>query len=151
MNKKYFLYAIIPVIALASVGLGVYASETQGENPMSNLVAKIAQKFNLQEADVQAVFNEHRTEMQTNMQTKFAERLSQAVTDGKLTQAQADLITAKRAELQAERPQLANGEKPTKELMQAHQTELKQWATDNNIPLEYVMGFGGGRMGPKFK
>ena len=150
MNKKYFLYAIIPALVLASIGgVAVYAQNATGNNSMQDLVAKIAQRFNLNQNDVQAVFDEQKTEMHANMQTKFAEKLSQAVTDGKITQAEADAITAKREELQVKRPNMANGEKPSKELMQAHQTELKQWVTDNNIPIEYVMGFGGGKMGAK--
>jgi len=150
MNKKYFLYAIIPALVLASIGgVAVYAQNATGNNSMQDLVAKIAQRFNLNQNDVQAVFDEQKTEMHANMQTKFAEKLSQAVTDGKITQAEADAITAKREELQVKRPNMANGEKPSKELMQAHQTELKQWAEDNNIPIQYLMGFGGGRMGPK--
>jgi uncharacterized protein YwqG len=144
-------------------------------------VAKIAQKFNLSQNDVQAVFDEYRDEekierdakmqeTQAQMEQKVKDELTQAVSDGKLTQAQMDLILAKRAELQAEKPamsQQAPG-KPstskTKEEMEAERTArqaemkskqdaLKQWATDNGISEEYLKfvgnmpGFGGERKG----
>jgi uncharacterized protein YwqG len=181
MNKKYFLYAIVPALLLASVGAAAYASQAQDANPMAGIVAKIAQKFNLSQNDVQAVFDEYRDEekierdakmqeTQAQMEQKVKDELTQAVSDGKLTQAQMDLILAKRAELQAEKPamsQQAPG-KPstskTKEEMEAERTArqaemkskqdaLKQWATDNGISEEYLKfvgnmpGFGGERKG----
>jgi hypothetical protein len=150
MNKKYLLYAIVPVLALISVG-AVYADSTTSGNgkPMESLVTAIATKFNLNTSDVQQVFDDNRTAMQAQrqaeMQQNFTDRLNQAVVDGKLTQDQANLIAAKKAELQDQ-----TGAK--RENAKAHMDELKQWATDNNIPLEYLQlgGFGGRRMGHGF-
>lgn len=160
MNKKYFLYAIVPVLTLVAVG-SVYANSVAGQdnNPMNSLVNAIAEKFNLNVSDVQQVFDEHRQEMQaqrqeqmaekqSEMQQKFEERLNQAVTDGKLTQEQANLIIAKKAELEAQRQNLQNGTpEENKEAMQEHRDELKQWAEDNNIPLQYFMFAGPGGLG----
>jgi polyhydroxyalkanoate synthesis regulator phasin len=157
MNKKYLLYVMVPVLALVSVG-AVYAdSVANNSRPIDSLVTAIATKFNLNTSDVQQVFDENRAtaqaQRQTEMQQKFADRLSQAVTDGKLTQAQVNLITAKRAELQAQRQNLQNGTPEiNRETAKAHIDELKQWATDNNIPMEYLQlgGFEGMRMGHGF-
>jgi energy-converting hydrogenase A subunit M len=165
MNKKYLLYVITPILAFATVG-AVYASSAIGENnnPMNDIVNAIAQKFNLNVSDVQQVFDEHRESMkaqhqelsaerQAEMQKKFGERLAQAVSDGKLTQEQADKIMAKKAELQTQRQNLQNGTpEENRENAKTHMDELKQWATDNNIPLEYLQigGGGMGRMNPKF-
>jgi hypothetical protein len=153
MNKKYLIYAIVPVIACIAVGGVVFADTTANNtNPMNGIVTAIAQKFNLSVSDVQSVFEEqkskmeaereqNREKMQAEMQQKFTTELAQAVTDGKLTQAQADLITAKRAELVAQRPNV-------------DQDALKQWASDNGISEEYLhflcprMGNNGGRGGP---
>ena len=168
MNKKYLLYAIIPAIVLGSAGAAVYASSTTGKtNPMSGLISAIAEKFNLEESDVQAVFDDYQTQAQANrqkdMSQKVEDELAQAVTDGKLTQSQADLIIAKRAELEADKPAIDKTDSSesktskTKEELDAkraaQQAELKQWATDNNIPEEYIRfvsfgGFGGGQGGP---
>jgi DNA polymerase III alpha subunit (gram-positive type) len=180
MNKKYFLYAIVPALLLASAGAVAYASQAQDVNPMAGIVAKIAQKFNLSQNDVQAVFDEYKNEEKTErgakmqetqaqMEQKVKDELTQAVSDGKLTQAQMDLILAKRSELQAERSTVTQqaqekSSTKTKEEMEAErdarQTEmkskqdaLKQWATDNGISEEYIRfvggmpGFGGERRG----
>lgn len=157
INKKYLLYAVVPVMALATIGGVVLADSNNSNqtNPIDSLVNAIAQKFNLNVSDVQAVFDEHRTvmqsehreEMQTKMQEKFTEKIEQAVADGKLTQAQADLIVAKKAELNAQQENLQG--KTKEEILEAvktHRDALKQWAQDNNISLEY---FAFGKMGFK--
>lgn len=155
MNKKYFLYAIIPALALSFAGVAVYASQTQGANPMASLVTKIAEKFNLSQSDVQAVFDEYQTQMQTERQQKMdqqiADELAKAVLKGKLTQAQANLITAKRAELKSQMQQ-NTGTPKTQEERQAQKTLLEQWAKDNGIDVQYFRflqpGFKGGFDGP---
>lgn len=138
--------AITLGLAAAGAGVSYAASATISEqgNPMSSLVTAIAQKFNLNTADVQQVFDEQRAQMQVQRQQMFSDRLAQAVTDGKLTQDQADKITAKMTELQAQREadkstfdSLTQAERQTK--MQEQMTALKQWATDNNIPTEFML------------
>ncbi|MFH1789804.1 MAG: hypothetical protein ABH832_01925, partial [bacterium] len=166
MNKKYLLYVITPVLAFATVG-AVYASPTVNgnNNPMGDIVNAIAQKFNLNVTDVQQVFDEHKEQMkaqrqelfsekQADMQKKFEERLTQAVSNGKLTQEQVDKIIAKKAELQAERQYTQNGlPEQDRTTAKEHMDSLKQWATDNNIPLEYLQigGFRGTRLGNGFR
>ena len=150
MNRKYLLYAIVPVLALISFGTAVYAFGPQEGSRGAGLVAKIAQRFNLNQADVQTVFDEQRTEMQAQTQTRIADRISKAVTDGKITQAQADLIIAKEAEIKAFRDGLQG--KTKDEIFSAMKTEtdsLKQWVKDNNIPAGFLPfgGFGGIHMG----
>lgn len=164
MNKKYLLYAIVPMTALAICG-GVVLADTENDkiNPMADIVDAIAQKFNLNASDVQAVFDEQKIKMETqreqNRTQAETDKLSEAVANGKLTQIQADLIIAKRAELYAQnsfninkedRSQTTKTKEEVKaeinarqEEMKAKQETLKQWATDNNIPIEYIQfGFG---------
>jgi hypothetical protein len=159
MNKKYFLYAILPVLALVSVGGAAYAfSGVNNGQGNSEIISAIAEKFNLNQSDVQAVFDEHRAivetyqeqnriEMQGKMQEKFQERINQAVATAKLTQEQANKILAKNAELVSQKTDLQD---KTREEMQTIMKEqmdsLKQWAEDNNIPLQY-MQFGGAGFG----
>jgi hypothetical protein len=74
------------------------------------------------------------------------------VENGDLTQAQADLITAKMKELSAaikdQSEDLTQEER--KAATQEQRDELKQWAEDNNIAEEYLMFSGGygGHGGP---
>ncbi|MCC2631113.1 MAG: hypothetical protein K0S38_922, partial [Candidatus Paceibacter sp.] len=100
------MFAIAAVLVGASaIGAGVINAQVAGPttNPMSSLVTAIATKFNLNAADVQVVFNEtmqaEHTERAAQMQQLQTTRLATAVREGKLTQAQADLITSKTAEL----------------------------------------------------
>ena len=153
MKRKYLAYAILPVLALALVGGVTYAATPAQErvNPFSNIAAAIAKKFNLNSNDVQTVIDEtmaaDRAQMEVNRETREDTRLAQAVTDGKLTQAQADLIKAKRAELQTAFDNLKNLSATDRQTAIKNQFDaLKQWATVNNIPEQYLMfgGFGRG-------
>ena len=73
------------------------------------------------------------------------DRLAQAVKDGKLTQAQADKITAKMAEMKTfMESQKDKTKEERKTAMEAKRDELKKWAEDNDIPEGYMpMGHGG--------
>lgn len=161
MKKSYKLAAAgTLLVGLLATGVSAaQASEATKANPISNLVAALAQKFNLNQSDVQKVFDEQHAAMETQMKAdrtaKDKELLAQAVTAGKLTQAQANLITAKKAEIEAGRDAFrASLEGKTKDqiaaLMKTQAESLKSWATANNIPgdyLRFVGGFGHGKMG----
>ncbi len=143
-------------IGLTVAGAGIINAQTTStnKNPMSALVTALATKFNLNTADVQSVVDEtmkaqHAT-MEAHMEQSFADRLTKAVTDGKLTQTQADLIKAKAAELKAsmEANRTADQsltQEQRKAKMEERQTALKAWATANNISLEYLHFLGGGK------
>lgn len=155
MNKKIISYAIIPVIGLAlaggaSVTLAAVRNVNQSK-PMDALATAIATKFNLNSTEVQAVIDQEigaqRAKMETEQAKNFSDRLAKAVADKKLTLAQANLITAKLAELKTARENAKN-QTPAERLaaMKAQMASLKQWATDNNIPEGYLM-FGRPEMG----
>ena len=145
------------VLGLAALGgSAVSAAQNPRSNSMNTFVSEVASKFNLNAAEVQTVVDEvmksRQTEMGTRRQAGFASRLAQAVTDGKLTQTQADLITAKSAELKAstETDRTANQtltQEERKAKMEAKQTSLKEWATAKDIPEEYLRLIGGGGKG----
>jgi len=178
LSRKNIIAAAIMVFCAASVGT-VYAGETADKGMMSGLVAAIAQKFNLNQTEVQAVFDQQRgqwqekrqekaEQMKNEREQKFADYLAKLVSEGKITQTQANAISAKRAELAAKIPAQATQDKSDfrnmtaderKAAMEAKKAEtqaereaLKQWASDNSIPEEYVpmvglMGGGHGRGG----
>lgn len=161
MKKPFVIAGIATTIGLASLGAGVANAATSTSdtdtNPMSSLVDKIATKFNLDKTQVQQVFDEQKTEMDAEREQKAKEDLAQLVTDGKLTQAQSDAITAKRAELDKTREANRDSMKDKtaderKTAMEAERTALEQWAKDNGIDtqyLKYVFGHGpGGHGGP---
>lgn len=146
-NKKYVISAVAIVLGLSALGATTIYAQTNagvGFGPMNNLANVIATKFNLNVSDVQAVFDDERKQMDAQRGQDYIERIKQAVTDGKLTQDQADKILAKKAELEAQRASLVGKTlEERKALQKTHMDALKQWATDNNIPQEF-MPFGGG-------
>ncbi len=151
MKRISFLTSLAVTAALiTSAGVGItYAAESNASdtNPMSNLVTAIADKFNLNATDVQAVFDEQRSQMEAEREQVFADRIAEAVTAGDLTQAQADLIQDKRNSIESLRDSLADGtETDRRAAMKSAMDDLQQWAIDNNIPREYVP-MGGPQMG----
>lgn len=129
--------------AMSLNGVVNAATDTTSSDPMSSLVQKIADKFNLNKSDVQAIFDQQRDEMETQREQAFKDRLAQAVKDGKLTQDQADKITAKAAELKANRDANRNKFKSMTEeerhaAMKSERDALDQWVNDNDIPTEYL-------------
>lgn len=96
---------------------------------------KIATTFNLDRAEVQKVFDQDRDERKTEIETKFNNRITEAVNNGELTQDQADKIKAKRTELKTFMDSQKDKTKQERhEAMRTKRAELQQWAKDNNIP-----------------
>jgi hypothetical protein len=150
--------AFIAAVATATIGIGslgattAFAAENTTHPKIDSLVQAIASKFNLSKDDVQKVFDEQRALGQAEHRTEFEqharEMLVKAVTDGKITQTQADLITTKYKELQANKPDLTGKTpKEVQDIMKAQMDSLKTWAKENNIPTNIFPGFGRPMMG----
>jgi hypothetical protein len=164
MNTKKLskLIGLTAILAVVTIGAGVASadvstnSNSNRQNHMASLIQAIANKFNLNATELEAVVDEtmqaNREQMQAEREEEFANRLAKAVTDGKITQAQSDLITAKKAEMRSEMEtergtfsSLSKDEIKTK--MEARRAEIESWAETNNIPLEYLMGMNKGGEG----
>ena len=130
-NKKVLLVAGLAasIVTLGLVGTSIVSAETTSAN--MSIVERIATKFGLKEADVQAVFDEDRTAREAERSAVLSDRLQDAVDEGKITAEQKASIEAKITEEQSAR--------------EAERTALQQWAKDNNIDMKYLMG--GGRHG----
>ena len=144
--------AALGVTGLAGGAVFATANSTSGTDPMSGLVSAIATKFNLKKDNVQKVFDEQRTQMETQREQEVKDQVAQLVKDGKLTQAQADKINAKRAELVKEREanrtseqNLTDAQRKTR--MEERKTTLDTWLKDNSIDSQYAYLLMGGRGG----
>lgn len=136
--------AIVTAAIVATLGASVFAAVSTtyaatmpavNDNPVSGLVTAIATKFHLNKEDVQAVFDEQRNQIHADLEAKMATRLDQAVTDGKLTQAQADAVIAKQAELDTflqSQKDVAPADRQA--ALKTEMEALKTWAKDNSIP-----------------
>ncbi len=134
------LIAILGAIAFASVPVSA-------QDPVySNLVTSIAQRFNLKESDVASVVSEVRAQHLASMRTQWETRLTQAVTDGKITQDQKAAIIAKYDEVHGKLSQLVDlSDDDRKAKMSEIHEELVKWAAENNINLKQFGGLGFGR------
>lgn len=156
MIKRKIL-ALLAVLVFGSSMLGalpVYAqsSNTTQPNFFQGLINFIAQKFGLDKTQVQAAVtdyhNQQKQSRQAKMQQREKARLDQLVSQGKITKDQENLILNKLQEIQNNRQNWRNlSADQRKTAMQQERTDLQNWAKQNNINLQYLMGFG--RMGPK--
>ncbi|MDB5183053.1 MAG: hypothetical protein JWO47_837 [Candidatus Saccharibacteria bacterium] len=154
MKKKLLVAATVASIGVGALGVGVAnaATSTTGTTETS-IVDKIAAKFGLKKADVQAVFDQNRADHEASRLTKLQTKLKAGVTAGTITQAQSDAIVAEFKSLQTTRD--ANRGKMStmtaaerKAAREAEKTAFDKWVSDNKIPTEYAnMLHGGGHRG----
>lgn len=157
--KKHILAAgVASVIGITGIGAGVAhaATTSSTEGPRASMVDAIASRFNLNKDEVEKVFDEQHEKMKSERDQQITDKVAQLVSDGKLTQTQADAINSKRAELAAQREanrdtlhDISADERKAK--MEAQRTALEKWAEENNIAdeyLRYVTGHGKGLGGP---
>lgn len=146
-KKSIIAGAAIATIGLTGVATTAFAAaDTATDTTKTSLVDKIATKFNLNKDEVQAVFDENREERHAAMEAKRTETLAQLVSDGKLTQAQADHVTSVWEEMKT----LHDGTSPRdmteaqREAMKTKMDEFKTWLDEQGLDL-HDLGVG---MGP---
>lgn len=143
IKKSLLVLGAVTGIGLVGVtGLGVASAATDAPSGKTDsIIDKLAVKFHLDKGEVTQVFEETRAEREAKHQQRLEERLDQAIKDGKLTEEQKTKILAKLEELRNARggsKEMTPGERRAAKI-ESHQG-LEQWATDNNIPLHYLMG-----------
>lgn len=146
--KKQVMVAVMTIM-LAVIGgfqaTQAFAEDTNAENP---LVRKLAGKFGLKQDEVQAVFDAVQTERMQQRETQYTTYLTKLVTDGKITEAQKQLLLEKRKEMSADRPDKSAMQSMTPEerraQMDAKKQEMDTWANENGIDTQYLMGPKGG-------
>jgi 3-hydroxyacyl-CoA dehydrogenase len=144
-KKTVLVAAAAATVGLTGIGgLGVASAATSSStNPEASLIDKLVSKFDLNRSEVEQVLEEQRTEKEAEIKQNIEDRLDEAVSDGKLTEAQKEAILDKLAELREERgtdreklKDMTHEERH--EHMQQKHAELKAWAEENDIPEEYL-------------
>lgn len=148
-TKRLIFVSALAFSILTASAYGVTQAFAQDTTVHQTLVEKIANKFNLKTTDVQAVFDQVRQERQAEMAKKYEQMLTDAVTAGKLTDAQKQLLITKHAEIQKNRETKFNtfstlSETERHSAMEKERTELESWAKTNGIDITYLFGFGKG-------
>ncbi|RLC33942.1 MAG: hypothetical protein DRZ76_03640 [Candidatus Nealsonbacteria bacterium] len=146
--SKVLLAAAGTLVALGAGTLtALRAKPAEAAFSPTGLIDRLVERFNLNKDDVQAVFDEHHAGIRAEQEQRIQDRLAQAVTDGKITQEQADLISTKQEELKTYMESLKDKTPEERhDAMKTKMDEIKQWAEDNNIPLQYLHG---GMKGPR--
>jgi len=146
---------ILPALALAGLlAVGSFSATTvqamENERGLP-LIQRIADRFGLNESEVEEVFSQYRVEHQLAMQSRFEEHLATQVEDGSLTQEQADAIIQKHEEMQADHEALLSASPEERDAYRdAHRSEMEAWASEQGIDISLVgpMGLGEGKGGP---
>lgn len=139
------LFGTIAIGAFSFIG-NVSANDTGSR---ASLIDRLVSKFNLNKNDVESVFSEHQVDRQANMQEQFANRLAEAVKEGKITDAKKSLIMTKHDELQREHKASFEARKnmtqeERKAFRKQRREELNNWLNANDIP-EGIFGLGMGK------
>lgn len=150
MKKQFVIAGTVATLGLTGlIGGAAFATAQAGGNNHNTLVQAIATKFNLKTAEVKAVFDANKAQMHAEREQQAKDQVAQLVKDGKLTQAQADKINAKRTELEKEREanraadqNLTEAEHQAKRdarraEMDTRKAQLDTWMKDNGIGAEY--------------
>lgn len=160
MISKRFAIPLAAVAIIGSAGaFGInYASADSSGSPdgQAGLVDKLASALHVDKSKVQAVFDQDRTEREQTMEASYEQRLTQAVTDGKLTNAQKDLVLAKHKELKAKMEAARTSDNSSSDTdrrtaMKQMRTDIDAWASQNGIDAKWLMpamGPGGHGHGP---
>lgn len=140
--KKQILLPAAVVTIIAGSYFGAQSVSAHGfSNDSSSLVQTLATRFNLDESQVKAVFDEIREQKKAQRQTQLQEKLQKAVESGKLTEEQKvsliQLHEAHRAEVQALYD--ADSEVTPEQrrlLFEKFKNTLNEWAEKEGVSIE---------------
>lgn len=147
MKRKIILPTML---ALSILTIGILATNVTAQQvSYPPMVAKIANRFNLNVSDVQQVFDEDREERRADMFARFSERLDGLVSSGELTSTQKDAILDKHEEMQNKMDELKDlsfEERKTK--MHEIHDEFHAWLKEQGIDQLAIGGRGEFKRGP---
>jgi len=161
MKKQKIALSLLIITVLTTTLFVVPSALAQSTTTTNNkpnffqgLITFIEQKFGLNKDQVTAAVNDYKNQVKATItprptltpdqiQAQEKTRLDKLVTAGKITGDQETAILNELATLRTKYNLSGLTGTQRKTQMQAMQTELKTWATANNINLAYVMGFGG--------
>jgi hypothetical protein len=154
MNRKNTAFMAGAALAILAAGTAVTANSyaagsTSKDSRTDGLAAKIATVFNLDQTKVKETITAYQTEERANreaeMQRTISEKLTQAVTDGKITTEQKTTLETKMAELKIKRDaaMTLTNDAARKTAMNALRDETKAFVDANSWAKDLLPGPGG--------
>ena len=136
--------------------LAVTAANAQrggvSEEERQERITELSERFNLDESEVQAYFEEKREERKAEREERRAEFVAGLVESGTLTQEQADELTVLKDSLREDVQALkeADGDKEEiKALMEEMKAEVEAWANEQGIDLDDIRPDKGEKRGQR--
>lgn len=148
-KKSLLIGAAIASISAGGVGVAGIASAQSAHDGNATIVDRLVEKFDLNKDEVQAVFQEQHQERHAQMATERSERIADAVSTGKITQEQADYLTAAFEDIDALRDSIVPGEENDEIRAQVREKMLAvhNWADENDVDLRALNGGHNGHGG----
>lgn len=158
MNKRTSLIAAAAILATMGT-VGVYSTmastdttpqETapieqqtapdEGVQPVKDFQQALADHFNLDIEEVEAFFEEYRAEKKGDFEERAADRLNELVTEGTITQEQADALTSLYEDGEEFRQSLADlSPEERREAVEERMEEVKAWAEEQGLDEEFPL------------
>lgn len=148
MNKQTLLLGVVALTTGALLYTSVGTAYAQEGANFTSIVQRIAERFNLDESEVQQVFDEAHEDRHQMMKEHRIEHLDEAMENGDITAEQKQAILDKHNEMKTNMEELKDlTHEERHEAMQALHKEMQQWLDDNDISLSFMDGRHKGPMG----
>lgn len=137
MSLKNSLIAVGAITAVAGASMLGGAASAQGS--AESISSKIAENFSLDQAEVEAVFQEHRDERRANRQVEAEAHLQSLVDDGTLTEEQKATLQEFRTDMMANRQGIMDQDlsrEEARELSSEAKAEFEAWAENEGLNLD---------------
>ncbi len=157
MQKRKMIIPALVLGVATVVGVSSFSNVSANEESQySPIVQRIAEKFSLNQDDVEQVFEDGREEHRAEMKKNREERLSELVSEGKLTEDQKNALIAKQEENRVKSEERRNEfqnlsreerQAKMKESRETNKAEMEKFAEEQGIDLKELhseMGEGFG-------
>jgi putative NIF3 family GTP cyclohydrolase 1 type 2 len=136
--------SIVALLIFVGITLFIPHSRTDAQtNTVSDIVARIAEKFNLKQEDVQKVFDEEKARHKAQWQKNLEAKLNDAVKNGDITDSQRQAILEKQKEIQSFRDSLKNlPDDQRKEKIRSFYDELQKWINKQGLTKKQLRKIG---------